>query len=63
VQLRHPASDYFLDPADYGGEASPEYVEAICSELEERDYYIEKNIFWVPALAQWKTLQDIQTES
>ena len=28
------------------------------SELEERDYYIEKNVFWVPALARWKTLQD-----
>jgi hypothetical protein len=22
------------------------------------DYYIEKNVFWVPALARWKTLQD-----
>ena len=26
--------------------------------MEERDYYIEKNVFWVPALARWKTLQD-----
>jgi type I restriction enzyme M protein len=58
VQLRDPASDYFLDPADYGGEESAQYIEAIRAELEERDYYIEKNVFWVPALARWKTLQD-----
>jgi len=30
----------------------------IHGELEERDYYIEKNVFWVPALARWKTVQD-----
>lgn len=58
AQLRDPTSDYFLDPADYGGETSPEYADAIRAELEERDYYIEKNVFWVPALARWKTLQD-----
>ncbi|MGV3531885.1 MAG: type I restriction-modification system subunit M, partial [Chthoniobacteraceae bacterium] len=58
AQLRDPQSDYFLDPADYGGEGSPEHLEAIHAELEERDYYIEKNVFWVPALARWKTLQD-----
>ncbi|HWB58663.1 MAG TPA: type I restriction-modification system subunit M [Chthoniobacteraceae bacterium] len=58
AQLRDPKSDYFLDPADYGGATSPEYLEAIRAELEERDYYIEKNVFWVPALARWKTLQD-----
>ncbi|MDP9005141.1 MAG: type I restriction-modification system subunit M N-terminal domain-containing protein, partial [Verrucomicrobiota bacterium] len=32
--------------------------EVVREELEERDYYIEKNVFWVPALARWKTLQD-----
>jgi type I restriction enzyme M protein len=58
AQLRDPQSDYFLDPADNGGEDSAEYAEAIRAELEERDYYIEKNVFWVPALARWKTLQD-----
>ena len=25
----------------------------IAEELEERDYYTEKNVFWVPALARW----------
>ena len=58
AQLRDPQSDYFLDPAEYGGAESPGYAEAIRAELEERDYYIEKNVFWVPALARWKTLQD-----
>ncbi|MCC5848045.1 MAG: type I restriction-modification system subunit M [Verrucomicrobia bacterium] len=56
--LRDPESDYFLDPADYGGPDSEAYAEALRLELEERDYYLEKNVFWVPALARWKTLQD-----
>lgn len=55
-QLRDPQSDYFLDPSDYGSDAL--YAEAVRAELEERDYYIERNVFWVPALARWKTLQD-----
>jgi type I restriction enzyme M protein len=58
AQLRDPKSDYFLDPADYGGADSADYAEAIHQELEDRDYYIQKNVFWVPALARWKTLQD-----
>ena len=58
AQLRDPQSGYFLNPADYGGEASADYLAAIRAELEERDYYLEKNVFWVPALARWKTLQD-----
>ena len=54
--LRDPKSDYYLKPSDYGSDAL--YEEAIRQELEERDYYTEKNVFWVPALARWKTLQD-----
>src|ERR1017187_3503673 len=45
-----------LDPKDYKKPAT--YEAAIRAELEERDYYLEKNVFWVPALARWKTLQD-----
>ncbi len=56
AQLRDPASDYYLNPND--SESVDSYAEAIRAELEERDYYIEKNVFWVPALARWKTLQD-----
>ena len=56
--LRGPASDHYLDPDDYGGHGKEEYEKAIREELEDRDYYLETNVFWVPALARWKTLQD-----
>ncbi|MBK1834820.1 type I restriction-modification system subunit M [Roseibacillus ishigakijimensis] len=56
--LTDPESDYYLDPEDYGGPDSEDYAEALRLELEERDYYLEKNVFWVPALARWKTIQD-----
>ena len=56
--LKNPKSDYFLDPADYCGPDSDEYAEAIRVELEEHDYFLEKNVFWVPALARWETIQD-----
>src|ERR687898_380442 len=46
AQLRDPQSDYYLNAEDVGSEA--DYAEAIRAELEERDYYIEKNVFWVP---------------
>ena len=39
-----PSHDYYL-----GDDAS----ELIEQELEARDYYLEKNVFWVPALARW----------
>ena len=57
TMLKDPDGDYFIDPKGYGN-VSPEYAEAIHQELEERDYYLEKNVFRVPALARWKTLQD-----
>jgi type I restriction enzyme M protein len=56
AMLKDPENDFFVDPAGYNKPA--QYEEAIHRELEERDYYIEKNVFWVPALARWKTLQD-----
>jgi type I restriction enzyme M protein len=42
-----PSSDYFIseDPAEYA------------EELEERDYYIQDNVFWVPQGARWETLR------
>ena len=54
--LKDPKHDFFIDPKEYPKPGT--YEEAIRAELEERDYYIEKNVFWVPALARWKTLQD-----
>ena len=42
-----PSSEYFIseDPAEYA------------EELEERDYYIQDNVFWVPQEARWETLR------
>ena len=42
-----PSSDYFIseEPDDYQ------------SELEERDYYIQDNVFWVPQYARWEKLR------
>lgn len=40
--------DYFLDAAD------PELIDA---ELEDRDYYREVNVFWVPEAARWESLR------
>ncbi len=45
-QFRDPEHDYFL-----GDDA------LIAGELEARDYYTEKNVFWVPALARWDFIQ------
>ena len=57
-QLTNEDHDYYLDPADYGGAGSDEYVAEIAEELEQRDYYAEVNVFWVPAAARWQFLQD-----
>ena len=46
--FRNPAHDYYL--GDDGQDLIPE-------ELEARDYYTEKNVFWVPALARWDFIQ------
>lgn len=42
------ADDYFLDGADQ---------DLINEELEDRDYYKEVNVFWVPEAARWETLR------
>ncbi|OHE79599.1 MAG: restriction endonuclease subunit M [Lysobacterales bacterium GWF1_69_6] len=46
TNFRDPKHDYYL------GDDS-----LIEGELEARDYYTEKNVFWVPALARWDFLQ------
>jgi len=56
AQLRDPNHDYYLDAEEY--DSDEEYTAAIHDELEVRDYYIEENVFWVPALARWKTIQE-----
>ena len=42
-----PNSDYFIseDPEDFQ------------EELEDRDYYIQDNVFWVPSHARWEALR------
>lgn len=42
-----PSSEYFVskDPAEFK------------EELEERDYYIQDNVFWVPQDARWESLR------
>lgn len=47
-RLRDPDDDY------YYGEAEQADIDA---ELEDRDYYKEANIFWVPEAARWEALR------
>lgn len=47
AQFRDPNHDYYLGDDEA----------AIAEELEVRDYYTEKNVFWVPALARWDFLK------
>ena len=54
--LQDPASDFYLDPTEY--DSADSYADAVLQELEDRDYYTQENVFWVPALARWRTLQD-----
>ena len=55
-QFEDPTHDYFLDPGEY--DDPQEFLGEIENELEIRDYYTEKNVFWVPQLARWQTLRD-----
>ncbi|MEQ5322969.1 class I SAM-dependent DNA methyltransferase [Providencia rettgeri] len=51
----NPEHEYYLDPEGYTVE---ELEEEITAELEQRDYYKEKNVFWLPAESRWKFIQD-----
>ena len=48
ARLANPADEYYF------GEASPAQLAA---ELEDRDYYKEANVFWVPETARWESLR------
>lgn len=48
--------DYYLPREDF--DSDEEYQQEINIELEVRDYYTEKNVFWVPERARWNNLQD-----
>ncbi|TOG88425.1 class I SAM-dependent DNA methyltransferase [Vibrio parahaemolyticus] len=51
----NPDHEYFLDPEGYTAE---ELEQEIAIELEQRDYYKEKNVFWLPTESRWEFLQD-----
>ncbi|EMD79702.1 Type I restriction-modification system, DNA-methyltransferase subunit M [Vibrio diabolicus E0666] len=51
----NPDHEYFLAPEGYTAE---ELEQEIAIELEQRDYYKEKNVFWLPTESRWKFLQD-----
>lgn len=43
-----PSDDYYLDSDD---------AELLAQELEERDFYKEVNVFWVPEVARWESIR------
>ncbi len=43
-----PDDEYYLSNAD---------AALVASELEDRDYYREANVFWVPEAARWEALR------
>jgi type I restriction enzyme M protein len=47
---------YYFPRDDYSSDE--EYQQAIAEELEIRDYYAEKNVFWVPKTARWDILKE-----
>ena len=49
TRLTNPDDEY------YYGDADPADIEA---ELEDRDYYKEVNVFWVPEGARWEALRN-----
>ena len=58
AQFADANHEYFIDPADFGGAETAEYAEELNSDLEQRDYYLETNTFWVPPAARWEFLQN-----
>lgn len=50
VEFVDPEADYFL-----GDDIDEDFIK---EELENRDYYTEKNVFWVPSSARWKNIEN-----
>lgn len=55
-QFKDKDHEYYLDPSHY--DTDEEYQRDVQSELEIRDYYTEKNIFWVPEPARWDAIKE-----
>ncbi|OQK16059.1 restriction endonuclease subunit M [Methyloprofundus sedimenti] len=59
AQFNDPEHEYFLDPEEFdGGATGEDYQAEINTELEQRDYYTEANVFWVPMQSRWGFLQN-----
>jgi len=54
-QFRDPDHDYYIPQDDMSDDDYNEFIEV---ELEVRDYYVAKNVFWVPPLARWEVLKE-----
>ena len=48
IRLADPKDDYFFEGAT---------ADSLAAELEDRDYYKEVNVFWVPEAARWEALR------
>lgn len=48
IKFANPDDDYFVPDAD---------AAMLAKELEDRDYYKEVNVFWVPEAARWESLR------
>ena len=57
TERREELKDAFAN-ADHDYYLGDDAEDLIEQELEHRDYYTEKNVFWVPALARWENLQN-----
>ncbi|ENM5834417.1 type I restriction-modification system subunit M [Vibrio metoecus] len=55
ADLANPDHEYYLDPAAFSEE---ELAAEVAVELEQRDFYTEKNVFWLPTESRWPFLQD-----
>ncbi len=55
ANFQDPEHDYYIPQDDM---SDKEYVALIADELEIRDYYTAKNVFWVPPLSRWHVLQE-----
>ena len=47
-RLTNPKDEYFIDDLT---------TASLAKELNERDYYKEDNVFWVPEAARWEALR------
>ena len=47
-RLANPVDDYYFEDAS---------TDDLAAELEDRDYYKEVNVFWVPEAARWEALR------